>query len=278
MKQILIVKADGSKRKFSYKKLLRSVKRSGANQSLAEQVARSVLKKLPREVTTNQIYDLIYKELKGNRQQSVAQIYSLRKSLSELDPEIWEKYIAKLFTYYGYRTEWNKIIPGASVEHQVDVVATKDNKQWLIECKHHYDYHNDTGLGEILRVWARLIDIQDGYKQGTTKYNFSGAWLVVNTKFSDHAKRYAEARKLNMTGWRYPEQYSLERLVQDQAVFPVTILNIDKKTQQFLLHNNVITIQEVMDMPNKLVRLLDKKILIKLRAQINKLLEYSGQL
>ena len=278
MKQIYIVKADGSTRQFSFKKLVRSVKRSGANNVQANDVAKSVLKKLPSRVTTNQIYDLIYKELRGARLLPVAQIFSLRRSLSDLSPEEWEKYTAKLFSYYGYTTEWNKIIPGAAVEHQVDVVATKGKKQWLIECKHHYSFHNDTGLGEVLRVQARLEDIQDGFKKKTTKYNFVGAWLVVNTKFSDHAKRYAAAKGLNLSGWRYPDQYSLERLIQDQAVFPVTILNVDKKTKNFLLHNGIITIQDLLDMPTKLRNVLDKNKLKKLHNQINKLVEYNGNL
>ena len=278
MKQIYIVKADGSTRQFSFKKLVRSVKRSGASNEVANDIAKTVLKNPPTKVTTNQIYDLIYKELKNARLHPTAQLYSLRRSLSNLSPEDWEKYTAKLFSYYGYTTEWNKIIPGASVEHQVDVVATKGNKQWLIECKHHYSYHNDTGLGEVLRVQARLEDIQDGYKKKTTKYNFSGAWLVVNTKFSGHAKRYAFAKGLNLSGWRYPKQYSLERLIQDQSVFPVTILNIDKKTRNFLLHNGMITIQDVLDMPARFRNILDKGKLTRLHNQINKLIEYSGKL
>jgi len=278
MKQVYIIKADGSLRQFSFKKLVSSVKRSGANTVMANEIARIVIDKLPPKVTTNQIYDLIYKELKGAKMHSTAQVYSLRRSLSDLQPEEWEKYTAKVFSYYGYTTEWNKIIPGASVEHQVDVIATKDNKQWLIECKHHYDFHNDTGLGEILRVQARLEDIQDGYKKKTTKYNFYGAWLFVNTKFSDHAKRYAAAKNIILSGWRYPNQYSLERLIQDQSVFPVTILNIDKKTKNFLLHNGIFTVQEILDMPTNLKKILDQKKYIKLVKQVDTLLEYSGNL
>lgn len=277
MKQIFIIKADGRRRRFSYKKLLYSVRRAGANKSLAEAVAKDVLRELPHEVTTNQIYDLIYKKL-HSVQRPAAQVYSLRRALAQIPPEAWEKYTAKLFVYYGYKTEWNKVIPGASVEHQVDVIANKGSKSWLIECKHHYNFHNDTGLGEVLRVQARLEDIQDGFKKGTTKYNFTGAWLVVNTKFSGHAKRYAKAKKINMSGWKYPPQYSLERLIQDQAVFPVTILNINKKLENFLLHNNMLTIRDVLEMPDKLRRLLDKRKLTNLQNQINKLLEYSGKL
>ncbi|MFW0862205.1 MAG: restriction endonuclease [Candidatus Komeilibacteria bacterium] len=278
MKQVYILKADGSTRQFSFKKLVKSVNRSGASREQANAIAKAVLDKLPPKVTTNQIYDLIYKELRGAKMHPTAQLYSLRKSLSDLKPEEWEKYTAKLFSYYGYKTEWNKIIPGAAVEHQVDVIATKGNKQWLIECKHHYDYHNDTGLGEVLRVQARLEDIQDGFKKKTTKYNFTGAWLVVNTKFSDHAKRYAAAKKMNLSGWKYPDQYSLERLIQDQSVFPVTILNVDKKTKNFLLHNGIFTIQDILEMPPKLSRILDNKKLDRLVKQVNQLLEYSGNL
>jgi ATP cone domain/Restriction endonuclease/AF1548-like, C-terminal len=278
MKNIVIVKADGRTRQFSFKKLVRSVKRSGASSNIANDVAKAVLEKLPKQVTTNQIYDLIYKELKGLKMHPTAQVYSLRRSLSDLSPEDWEKYTAKLFSYYGYKTEWNKIIRGEAVEHQVDVVATKKTKQWLIECKHHYKFHNDTGLGEVLRVQARLEDIQDGFKKKTNKYNFCGAWLVVNTKFSGHAKRYAEAKGLNLTGWRYPKQYSLERLIQDQSIFPVTILNIDKKTTNFLVHNGILTIQDVLEMPAKLKSILGNKKLDKLVKQVKNLLEYGGNL
>lgn len=259
MKQLYIIKADGSKRRFSFKRLLKSIQKSGASRDSADKIAREVLRQLPNEFTSNRLYDLIHKNLKQTNRQ-VAQIYSLRRALADIPPDIWEKYIAQLFEYYGYQTKWNVIIPGASVEHQVDVIAKKDNKTWLIECKHHYQYHRDTGLGEILQVQARLEDVQDGFKKKTTKYDFYGAWLVTNTRFSDHNKRYADAKNIHLTGWQYPEQYSLERLIQDRAIYPVTILYTDMKTKSTLMHNDVLTIQDLEKIPPQLAKILGNKL------------------
>ncbi|MFW0837957.1 MAG: ATP cone domain-containing protein [Candidatus Komeilibacteria bacterium] len=276
MKRISIIKADGSKRAFSYKKLLHSVERAGANRETAKRVAKSVLAQLPREINTNQLYDLIYKELRSTHRPA-AQVYSLRRALADLPPEVWEKYIAKLFSYYGYITTWNVIVPGASVEHQVDVIAKRDDKVWLIECKHHYDYHRDTGLGEILQVQARLEDVQDGYKIGKNKYGFTGAWLVTNTKFSNHNKRYAEAKKINLSGWRYPEKYSLERLIQDKAVYPLTILSLDKQSRHWLMNNNILTLQDVLANGNKIIKNLGKDKADRLARQVQHLLDFGTE-
>ncbi|OIO45778.1 MAG: hypothetical protein AUJ28_03700 [Parcubacteria group bacterium CG1_02_37_51] len=276
MKQLFIIKADGSKTRFSYKKLLKSIQKSGASADAADRIARQVLRELPNEFTSNMLFDLIHRQLKQTNRQ-VAQIYSLRRALADIPPDIWEKYIAKLFEYYGYQTKWNVIIPGASVEHQVDVIVTKDKKTWLIECKHHYEYHRDTGLGEILQVQARLEDVRDGFKKNKNKYDFFGAWLVTNTRFSDHNKRYADAKKINLTGWQYPEQYSLERLIQDRAIYPVTILYTDKKTKNTLLYNNILTIQDLEKMPPQLKKILGGK-LKGLNKQAADLMEYDWQI
>lgn len=272
IKIITIKKFDGTKRRFSFKKLVKSVERCGVNGAEAEKIAHEVLNTMPAEVTSGQLYELIYRHLQ-QRDRSVAQIYSLRQALSEIRPESWEKYLGIILQYYGYETKWNVLVKGASVEHQVDVIAKKDNKIWLVECKHHFNFHHDCGLGEILQVQARLEDVMDGWQKGVNKYNFSGAWLVTNTKFSDHAKKYADAKNIRLTGWRYPEQYSLERLIQDQSIYPVTMLRLDKATKNILQDNNIITIQEAEKMPNQLVKLLGTRINT-VQKQIQALSEY----
>ncbi|PIZ98548.1 MAG: hypothetical protein COX77_04205 [Candidatus Komeilibacteria bacterium CG_4_10_14_0_2_um_filter_37_10] len=272
IKVISIKKFDGNRRRFSFKKLVKSVERCGVNGSEAEKVAHEVLSFLPTEVTSNQLYELIYKHLQ-QRDRSVAQIYSLRQALSEVRPECWEKYMGIILQYYGYQTKWNVLVKGASVEHQVDVIARKDDQVWLVECKHHFNYHHDCGLGEILQVQARLEDVMDGCKKNINKYNFTGAWLVTNTKFSEHAKRYAAAKNIRLTGWRYPEQYSLERLIQDQSIYPITMLRLDKATKNILQNNNIITIQDAEKLPIPLIKLLGTRINT-IQKQIQSLAEY----
>ena len=211
-----VIKADGSKQEFSEAKIVNTCVRAGVPQDAAVKIAKKISSSLTNGATTHTIYTMIVDELDTL---DTGSMFMLREAVANLDPESFEIYIKKILEAHGYKCAWNKLIKGKYVEHQVDVIASKE-KNFVVECKRHFNPHRFTGLGICLQVQARLSDIM----AGKSEYNFDAAWVVTNTKFSDHAKHYAKGIGIRLTGWRYENEFSLENLIQNKKMLPVTLL------------------------------------------------------
>lgn len=236
-----VIKSDGRKEEFDEKKVYRSCIRSGASKKQAQEVVNFIRKDLYDGVTTKEIYSKVREKLKEiNPKHSMK--YSLREALSELGPEAFEVYISNLLEENGYKCEWNVLIKGASVEHQIDIVATKDGKAYLVECKRHERFQRFSGLKTILQIHARLQDIKKGYNEKTCDYNFNSAWIITNTKFSQHAIDYAKANKIKLTGWKYPKNQGIEKLVNDSKSYPITVLHVKDEYKTKLNNNKIVSV------------------------------------
>lgn len=269
---IYVTKFDGRREPFKKNKIIRTCLRVGISQKDAKEIANRIEHRVYDGITTREIYQMILKELEiYNRGKS--SIYRLREALSMIEPHAFELFTMKLLESYGYECEHNKIITGLCVDHEVDVIAKKGKELLLIECKHHRNFHRFCGLDVALQVYARWQDIVDGFKKGFNYYNFTNAWIFTNSKFSDHAIRYAEAKKMILTGWKYPEGQGIEILVQESKMFPVTILKVRKKILERLMENGIVTIQDIDE--KKLNRLRIKDSIIRnIQKQINELIHH----
>jgi hypothetical protein len=245
---VFVIKADGNKEPFDAKKIYNTCIRAGADDALAKQIANAIAEQVQDGWTTHKIYKLVIEELEKTEHKS-AFLFPMRHAITELGSENFEVYTKKILEAHGYECEWNKIIQGSVVEHQVDVIARKD-KTYLIECKHHTNPHRFCGLGVMLQVFARLEDVQDGFKDKKNKYDFAAAWVFNNTKFSYHAKKYADAKGIRLSGWGYKKELSLETMVTKKKIYPVTILKIGNDVHKKLLQNNIITIQDLIENKN----------------------------
>ncbi|MBS3051372.1 MAG: restriction endonuclease [Candidatus Aenigmarchaeota archaeon] len=239
---MFVLKADGRKEEFSQEKIVRTCVRSGVAPDMARSIAKKIAGSVQNGMTTHKIYTMILAELDMANGSS---IFMLREAIANLDPISFELYVKKVLEAHGYRCMWNKLIKGMNVEHQVDVIANKE-RSFLVECKRHFNPHRFTGLNICLQVEARLNDIMLGSKNGKNNYKFDAAWVVTNTKFSDHAKMYAKGVGIRLTGWRYDEEFALEKLVQAKKVLPVTILKTDVSVQRGLLNKKILTLQDLI--------------------------------
>ena len=251
---MLVIKSDGTKERFDKKKIIRTCIRARVDEKTAREIADYIEDHIKEGFSTGMIFRMIVKELEKRKHNS-AFLIGLRDSVSEIDPESFELFIKKILEYLGYSVEWNKIIAGKCVEHQVDLIAEKDEKKTLVECKHHNNPHRFCGLEVCLQVQARLEDILDGFKEKRNRYNFSQAWIFTNSKFSQHAKRYAEGKSILLTGWRYRGSMSLESLVETNKLYPITVLQIDPRTRKQLFDRNIIIMQDVLKNESKLSKL-----------------------
>ncbi len=234
---VMIIKADGKKAPFDRHKAINSCKYAGASTSLAKEVIDIVQQKLEDDMTTSQMKRLIYDELE-RRESHTAAKYNIRRAIADLDPAThqFEHYIAHLFQYFGYETEWSPVPKpmGYCTDHEIDVFLKKGDELSFVECKHHFSYHRFTGLGVPMRVWARLQDLKEGHDNGRKgSYDFKESFIVTNTKFSEHAIRYSSCKKknINLKGWNSPKrEMSLNDMIEKHKAYPLTMLNLDKHT------------------------------------------------
>ena len=239
---MLVIKADGRKEEFSEEKIIQTCIRAGVSADVAKSIAKKVKTTFPTGTTTHKIYSFVLDELDRIGETG---LFTLRESVASLDPTSFEIFVKKVLEAHGYKCVWNKLIQGRYVEHQVDVMAFKE-KNFIVECKRHFNPHRFTGLGICLQVDARLADIRLGGNAGKNKYNIDAAWIVTNTKFSEHAKQYAKGTGIRLSGWRYEEQFSLEKLIQSKKVLPITVLKMDPSELRTFLRKNIITLDDLM--------------------------------
>ena len=86
-KEIYVTKATGEKELFKPEKLLNSLVRSRADEDVAKAVVETVMRDLPQEVTTKQIYKHAFDILERDHQPAAAR-YSLRKAVMEMVQQV----------------------------------------------------------------------------------------------------------------------------------------------------------------------------------------------
>ena len=269
MIRMFVVKADGSKERFQKSKIVNTCIRAGVSKNDSEEIAEKVARAIKNGTHTKEIYRIILSEL-GKIEKKHTMIFRLRESIAEIPSQMFEAYAKKVLQAHGYACRGSTLIKGKCVEHEVDIIAKKD-KLFLVECKHHINPHRFCGLGIALQVQARLEDIVDGFAAGMNKYNFDSAWLFNNTKFSDHAKMYAAAKGIRMTGWRSGD-YSLDSLVHAKKTFPITMVAMQPSVKEKMFALGVLTIQDIVNNENMLARKTGRDYAEKMAEQARKLI------
>lgn len=234
---VLIAKADGVQEPYDPKKLLTSLRRSGAEDRAAEEIAAAVERTLYNGITTGEIYRQAFARLREYRR-GVAARYSLKRAVLDFGPSgfPFESYVAELYRAEGFKCAVDQIIAGACVEHEVDIVIKKEKKTVYTEAKFHNTPGFKTDLKTVLYVKARIDDIRTGHKDEEV----SGL-VITNTKFTSHAAHYAECQGLALLGWDTPSGHSLHDLIQKVGLYPITALTtLNQREKKSLLEQRVV--------------------------------------
>ena len=221
---IFVTKADGSKQLFDREKVVRTCLRMGVTRDIAEEIAGKVEMKIYDGIETSKILQMIFR-LISKHKPAIRHLVDLRKALGLMSPKPdFERFIQILLSEHGYEVTPNQIIRGKCVEHEVDAIARKNGVTYIVEVKHHFNYHTFTGLDESRIARAMLEDISEGTELELNNLKIDKAMIVCNTKFSDHAERYAECRGICQIGWSSPPGRCLQTLIEEKKLFPVTYL------------------------------------------------------
>jgi hypothetical protein len=255
-----IIKSDGSCESYDEEKVISSFIKSGASPELAAELTKELTRRIKNNMTTDRIYNWNLNQLKKIEPKAAIR-YSLKKAIMDMGPDgfVFEQYIAKILREYGYIAEVGQIIKGYCVEHEVDVVAKKENIVYLIECKYHNSPGTKSDIKTTLYLNSRFLDIEKAHLKSNEfpGSNFK-AWLITNTKCTSDAIKYACCVGLKVMAWHYPEDFHLQYFIESKKLYPVNILPvITEKQKERLFDSNIILVKDLLNFEvDSLARLL----------------------
>lgn len=249
---INITKASGERTAFSREKLRNSLERSGANEEIINKIISEVESRLYEGIPTGEIYQVAFDLLKEHYKPFAAR-YKLKQAIMELGPSGYpfEKFIAEILKYRGFQAKVGEIVKGHCVNHEIDVIAEKDEKHFMIECKYHNSKGTICDVKIPLYIQARFKDVERQWKNlpghGT---KFHQGWVVTNTRFSEDAIQYGTCAGLHLVGWNFPHRGSLREQIDISGLYPITCLNtLSKREKQILLDNKIVLCMEICSNP-----------------------------
>lgn len=250
-----IIKANGEETSYEPEKIVRSLERAGASQEIIQGVLSETEKELFDGIHTKAMYKIVFKNLK-KLSHSTAGKYNLKNAIMEFGPTgfPFENFIAALFEAEGYQTLTDQIVQGHCVQHEVDVVAEKDNNHFMMECKFHGTPGNICDVKHALYVHARFLDVEKTWlnKPGHAQ-KFHQGWLVTNTRLSGDAERYGKCVGMGLLSWNYPQGDSLRERIDRNGLYPITCLtSLSKHEKQVLLNKKVVLCHTVCERPSEL--------------------------
>jgi hypothetical protein len=206
------------------------------------------------------------------KQPSVNHLYDLRKGLSLMTPKPeFEIFVQILLAHNGFEMSPNKTLDGNCVDHEVDAIAKKDGVTYFVEAKHHFNYHALTGLDESRIARAILEDVIESYELGKSKQKIDRAMIVTNTKYSEHAMRYGKCRNILQIGWNTPENLSLQDMIEERNLHPLSCLrDLKRDIRDKLVQSGIVLLKQVTEEdPRVLARRtgLPKQLLERIREQ-----------
>lgn len=263
-KEIRILKSNGELEAFSAEKLRNSLLRAGASQARASAIIKDIEGRLFDGVSSKVIYNKAFELLRkpvaktvllpGEPRHSSAARYKLKNAMMELGPtgHPFEELTGEVFRRMGYNVEVAQTLQGSCVTHEMDVIATKDKTQILVECKYHFAQSNNASVQVPLYVRSRVDDIVK-YRSRLPEYEgfkFIGC-VVTNTRFTGDATAYGECSGLKLLSWDYPRGEGLREIIDREHIFPITVLTrLSTLDKQKLMERGVVVCRQIHNNPS----------------------------
>jgi len=254
-KEMWVTKASGEHVIFNESKLMHSLEQSGASDLVIGQIMNEVTLLLYPGITTKEIYKTAFSLLRKSSRPTAAR-YKLKKAILELGPTgfPFEKFIGEILSYQGFHTQVGVMVNGHCVHHEVDVVAEKEEKHFMVECKFHSDQGRHCDVKIPLYIHSRFQDIEKQWrKRDGHEAKFHQGWIFTNTRFTSDAIQYGNCVGLMLIGWDYPKRGSLKERIDVSGLHPVTCLTtISKHEKQKLLSKDKVLCMELCNSPELL--------------------------
>lgn len=252
-----ITKTTGDVELFSLEKLKESLERAGVAENVAGDIARDVASDDTLKTTVD-VHNEAYEKLKEKHRPTAAR-YNLKRALKALGPSGYpfEQFFARLLEARGYKTSTNRTVRGRCVSHEIDVMAYKDEKHFIFECKFHNNLGYKSDVQTILYMKARFDDIRERWEyvhEGKDQH-LHKLWVVTNTQFTSQAQEYAGCNSIGLMSWRHPHGHSLAELIDQTGLHPVTaITRLNRRQKNYLITHGTVLCREVVQRPEILKR------------------------
>jgi len=243
-----IKKTTGETEVFSLDKLQKSIERAGIDADVAASIATDVAKDQNIETTVD-VHGAAYRNLKRKYRPAAAR-YNLKRALKALGPSGYpfEQFVARLLAARGYKTSTNRTLRGMCITHEIDVMAYKDKRHFIFECKFHNNLGYKSDVQTVLYMKARFDDIGMRWQkihEGRDEH-LHKLWIVTNTQFTSQAVTYAKCVGIELMSWRYPHGHSLAELIDETGLHPVTaITKLTKRQKDYILSHGLVLCREV---------------------------------
>ena len=244
MKYFEVRKSSGETQPFDEEKLRRSLRRSGADELLIDQVLTELSAHLQDGMSTKSIFKHAYKLLKRLHRPTAGR-YTLKKAIFDFGNTgfPFEVYISEMLQSRGFETDIRQLLPGACIRHEMDVVAKNDQLLVWVECKYHPLAGSVSNVKIPLYVHSRFRDLQqqrDAHPDPSDHREVQG-WIITNTRFSDDALQYGRCAGMHLIGWNYPAGGSLREMVDEAGLHPLTCLTtLTRREKDMLLEQNIV--------------------------------------
>jgi Holliday junction resolvase-like predicted endonuclease len=248
MKRVIIVKASGEREPFSEQKLRNSLKKINISPGLIDEIVKHIRSELRDGMTTSEIYRKAFSFLK-KRQPHLAARYSLKKAIMELGPSghPFERFVGKILELQGFSVKISQIVKGFCCAYEIDVMGEKQDQKAFVECKFHNRQGTKSDIKTALYVRARFEDIEKRKNEQGNDQRTYQAWLVTNTKLTSEAISYCNCVDVKVLGWNYPRSNSLQRIVEQNKIHPLTCLtSLNRSQKRRLLDQKVVLCQELL--------------------------------
>ena len=251
--EILVKKHSGEEVIFSNESLKNSLLNSGASLTDAEKICASITKELYNGITTKELYQKAFDELK-KIESSIAARYSLKRALKDLGPEgfYFEKWVAKVFESQGYNAITGQHLKGKSgINHEIDVVLANKKEHIVCECKFRNDIDTKISVTTPMYFLSRFNDLKEAdftfFKQN---FKPTKGYLITNAFFTTDSIAFAEFYHVNLISWDYPKDQNIKKLTDQLGLYPITCLTtLTKDEEKVLLSKNCILVRELVKNP-----------------------------
>jgi len=259
-----VLNSFGEQEPFSYKKVYNSIISAGGDRETATKIANIIERKGHYNMSTFEIHKVI-KNLLAKEKKASSMRFDLKYAIKRLGPEgfYFEKFIKEVYEFLGYKVSNNQIVEGKCISYEIDFIAQKENINLLGECK----YRNETGTRIDVNVVLKSFALRDDV---CSKHDHIENIIVTNEKFTERAIKYAKCKKIFILGWKYPEGMGLERIIEDNFLYPITILpSFNNRYLEVFAKENVLIAKNLTE--EKIKKLQEFKIsggyLNKLKAE-----------
>ena len=225
MASLYVINSNGDRELFSFQKVYKSARAVGASEKLAREIARVIKKEAYPGIKTAEIFRKV-KKLLHQETPKAALRFNLKNGIRKLGPTgfPFEKFIGQIFKKLGFKVKINQHLPGFCLkDYEIDFLAQKGNLVYVGECKYRNFPGERVHSKDALANYARFKDILNGpYFRAKRYRNFKiKTIMVTNTKFTTRSANYSRCMKVELLGWKYPQNKGLERLIEEQKLFLV---------------------------------------------------------